>query len=86
MEVAMEEVLRLGRYISEHASFSLVNKLESVAPRIAGAQLVDRGGSSFSPSRRSDLRRLKEALPGWTGSPAGAADRGIVIPGRSGLP
>ena len=33
----MEEVLRPGRYISEHASFSLVNKLESVAARIAGA-------------------------------------------------
>ncbi len=28
---------RPGRYISEHASFSLVNELESVAARIAGA-------------------------------------------------
>ncbi len=37
IEAAMEEVLRPGRYISEHASFSLVNKLESVAARIAGA-------------------------------------------------
>ena len=37
VEVAMEEVLRPGRYISEHASFSLVNELESVATRIAGA-------------------------------------------------
>ena len=33
----MEEALRPGRYISEHASFSLVNELESVAARIAGA-------------------------------------------------
>jgi hypothetical protein len=37
IEVAMEETLRPGRYISEDASFSLVNKLESVAARIAGA-------------------------------------------------
>jgi hypothetical protein len=29
--------LRPGRYISEHASFSLVNELQSVAARIAGA-------------------------------------------------
>jgi hypothetical protein len=33
----MEEVLRPGRYISEHASSSLVNELESVAARIAWA-------------------------------------------------
>jgi hypothetical protein len=33
----MEEVLRPGRYIPGHASFSLVNELESVAARIAGA-------------------------------------------------
>src|SRR5712691_2256452 len=33
----MEEALRPGRYISEHASFSLVNELESVAARIAEA-------------------------------------------------
>jgi Family of unknown function (DUF6880) len=37
VEVAMEEVLRPGRYISDHASFSVVNELESVAARIAGA-------------------------------------------------
>ena len=37
IEVAMEEALRPGRYISEHASFSLVNELESVAARIAEA-------------------------------------------------
>ncbi len=37
IEVAMEEALRPGRYISEHASFSVVNELESVATRIAGA-------------------------------------------------
>ena len=37
IEVAMEEVLRPGRYISEHASSSLVNELESVAARIAWA-------------------------------------------------
>ncbi len=37
IEVAMKEALRLGRYISEHASFSLVGELESVATRIAGA-------------------------------------------------
>ena len=35
IELAMEEALRPGRYISEHASFSLVNELESVAARIA---------------------------------------------------
>ena len=28
--------LRPGRYTSEHASFSLVNELQSVAARIAG--------------------------------------------------
>jgi len=33
----MEEALRPGRYISEHASFSVVNELESVAARIAEA-------------------------------------------------
>src|SRR6266567_987137 len=33
----MEEALRPGRYISEHASFSVVNELESVAARIAAA-------------------------------------------------
>lgn len=37
IEVAMEEVLRPGRYISKLASFSLVNELESAATRIAGA-------------------------------------------------
>ena len=37
IEVAMEEALHPGRYISEHASFSLVNELESVAARIAAA-------------------------------------------------
>lgn len=37
IEVAMEEALRPGRYVSEHASFSLVNELESVAARSAGA-------------------------------------------------
>jgi hypothetical protein len=37
IEVVMEEALRPGRYICEHASFSLVNKLQSVAARIAGA-------------------------------------------------
>ena len=37
VEDAMEEALRSGRYISEHASFSLVSELESVAARIAGA-------------------------------------------------
>ena len=37
IELAMEEALRPGRYISEHASFSLVNELESVAVRIAEA-------------------------------------------------
>jgi hypothetical protein len=37
IEVAMGEALRPGRYISEHASFSLVNELESVAAQIAGA-------------------------------------------------
>jgi hypothetical protein len=31
----MEEALRPVRYISEHASFSVVNELESVAARIA---------------------------------------------------
>jgi hypothetical protein len=36
IELAMEEALRPGRYISEHASFSVVNELESVAARIAG--------------------------------------------------
>ena len=38
IEVAMEEALRPGRYISEHASFSVVNELESVAARIAVAE------------------------------------------------
>ena len=33
----MEEALRPGRYISEHASFSVASELESVAARIAGA-------------------------------------------------
>src|ERR1035437_9824757 len=33
----MEEALRPGRYISEHASFSVVNELESVAAQIAEA-------------------------------------------------
>ena len=33
----MEEALRPGRYISEHASLSLVNELQSAAARIAGA-------------------------------------------------
>jgi hypothetical protein len=33
----MEEALRPGRYICEHASFSLVSELESVAARISGA-------------------------------------------------
>ena len=37
VEAAMEEALRPGRYIPEHASFSLVSELESVAARIAGA-------------------------------------------------
>jgi len=37
IELAMVEALRLGRYISEHASFSLVNELESVTARIAEA-------------------------------------------------
>ena len=37
IEVVMEEALRPGRYISEHASFSLVNELQSVAARIARA-------------------------------------------------
>ena len=37
IELAMEEALRPGRYISEHASFSLVNELESVAARTAEA-------------------------------------------------
>jgi hypothetical protein len=36
VEAAMEEALCPGRYISEHASFSVVNELESVAARIAG--------------------------------------------------
>ena len=35
IELAMEEALRPGRYTSEHASFSVVNELESVAARIA---------------------------------------------------
>ena len=33
----MEETLRPGRHIFEHASFSVVNELESVAARIAAA-------------------------------------------------
>ncbi len=33
----MEEALRPGRYVSEHASFSLVNELQSAAARIAEA-------------------------------------------------
>ena len=33
----MEEALRPGRYISEHASFTVVGELELVATRIAGA-------------------------------------------------
>ena len=37
IEAAMEEALRPGRYISEPASFSLVNELESVAARIASS-------------------------------------------------
>ena len=37
IEFAMEEALRPGRYISEHASFSVVNELEPVAARIAEA-------------------------------------------------
>ena len=37
IEVVMKESLRPGRYISEHASFCLVNELQSVAARIAGA-------------------------------------------------
>jgi hypothetical protein len=40
IELAMEEALRPGRYISEHASFSVVNEFESVAAR------GDRGGRS----------------------------------------
>ncbi len=37
IELATEEALRPGRYISEHAPFPLVNELESVAARIAEA-------------------------------------------------
>ena len=37
IEVVMEEALRPGRYISELASFSLVNELQSAAARIAEA-------------------------------------------------
>jgi hypothetical protein len=37
VEAAIEEALCPGRYVSEHASFSLVSELESVAARIAGA-------------------------------------------------
>jgi hypothetical protein len=37
IEVVMEEALRPGRYISEHVAFSLVNELQTVAARIAGA-------------------------------------------------
>jgi hypothetical protein len=37
IELAMEEALRPGRYISEHASFSVVSELEMVAARIAAA-------------------------------------------------
>ena len=37
IELATEEALRPCRCISEHASFSLVNELESVAARIADA-------------------------------------------------
>ena len=37
IELAMEEALRPGRYISEHASFSVASELESVAARIAEA-------------------------------------------------
>ena len=33
----MEEALRPGRYISENASFSLVNELQSAAAQIAEA-------------------------------------------------
>jgi hypothetical protein len=36
IEVVTEEALRPCRYISEHASFSLVNELQSVAAWIAG--------------------------------------------------
>jgi hypothetical protein len=36
VEAAMEEALCPGRYISEHASFSLVGELEWVVARIAG--------------------------------------------------
>ncbi len=37
IELAMEEALRPGRHISEHASFSVASELESVAARIAEA-------------------------------------------------
>ncbi len=37
IEVVMEEALRPGRFISGHASFSLVNVLQSAAARIAEA-------------------------------------------------
>ena len=36
IEAVMEEALRPGRYICEHASFSLVSELQSVAARVAG--------------------------------------------------
>ena len=36
-ERSHQVALRPGRYISEHASFSLVNELQSVAAQIAGA-------------------------------------------------
>jgi hypothetical protein len=37
IELAMEEALRPGRYISEHASCSVISELESVAARIVEA-------------------------------------------------
>jgi len=47
IEVVMEEALRPGRYVSEHASFSLVDELQSVAGFRAAAR---------HPARRIDVR------------------------------
>ncbi len=59
IEVAMEEVLRPGRYISEHAPFSLVNELESVAVQSPGLTLSTPSGCtrrSSPPATRRPTR------------------------------
>jgi len=72
IELAMEEALRPGRYISEHASFSVVNELEWVAARIAAAD--------SERARHGSDSRAGARLPGEGPRPLGSAG---MIPGRA---